>query len=292
MSNRFAIVILNYKTPQDTIELLNSIEQQIWADRVKVFIVDNHSEDDSIEIFNELKTSIDYEIIESCSNMGYSRGNNLGIERALSQGYKFIIVSNSDIVIYKDENFLQKIENKYLADKSVAIVAPSIINNDGIIQNPFRKNRFSKKDIIKMKLFYLTGFYKVYYVMRVYIFYSLLTMLSKNINKHKKYLSEGKIKNQSGYIYAPHGSFLIFTPSYFENFSGFDKKTFLYCEEFILAERLWNNDLKCWYENGMRVFHKESSSTNNIINSYKDKVKFSLKHTFESCKYFSRIINV
>jgi GT2 family glycosyltransferase len=138
-----------------------------------------------------------------------------------------------------------------------------------------------------MKLFYLTGFYKIYYFLRIYVFYDLITKLSK---KRRKNVKNNSFLNESSYIYAPHGSFIIFTPSFFKYYNGFDNGTFLYCEEFILAEMLKKKNLKCWFENSIIVTHKESKSLDNITKNYKEKVKFTLKNTFESCKYFTKII--
>ncbi len=38
--------------------------------------------------------------------------------------------------------------------------------------------------------------------------------------------------------------------------------------------------------------NKECQSTEKIVNNYKEKVKFTLKHTFNSCKYFAKIIKL
>lgn len=287
-----ALVILNYKTPEDTIALVKNIEEQLWSKKIKIYIVDNGSCDDSVEKFNNLNCSINVELIESKTNLGFAKGNNLGIKKALLDGFQFIIASNSDILIEKQSNFIEKIYEIYLKDQDIAVIAPSIKNFDGIYQNPFKKERFSFKEIAKIKFFYLSGIYKLYYFIRVYILFELITYIVQK-KRHKKIKNYHSNKApSSGYIYAPHGSFLIFTPTFFKHFDGFDNKTFLYCEEFILAEKLRQNSLKCWYENTLKVLHKECQSTEKIVNNYKEKVKFTLKHTFSSCKYFAKIIKI
>lgn len=116
----------------------------------------------------------------------------------------------------------------------------------------------------------------------------MITYLAKK--RKDEILSSPPALSDSGYIYAPHGSFLIFTPTFFNHFDGFDKHTFLYCEEFILAEMLLSKKLSCYFENSLDILHKESQATNSLVKYYKDKVKFTLRHTFESCKYFSKIV--
>jgi GT2 family glycosyltransferase len=285
--NKIAFVILNYKTYKDTIELLKNLSKQIWFTKIKIYVVDNGSNNESCEELKKFQKIIKFKLIESKVNLGFANGNNLGIQKAKEDGCEFIICSNSDIIIPFQNNFIDKIFKIYKKDDKIGIIAPSIKNLDGIYQNPFRQIRFNNKEIIKMKLFYLTGFYKIYYFLRIYVFYDLITKLSK---KRRKNVKNNTFLHGSSYIYAPHGSFIIFTPSFFKYYNGFDNGTFLYCEEFILAEMLKNKNLKCWFENSIIVIHKESKSLDNITKNYKEKVKFTLKNTFESCKYFTKII--
>jgi len=289
--DKIAIVILNYKTAEDTIALVKNIEKQTWSERIKIYIVDNGSSDDSVKKLDSLKCCIDVELIESKINLGFAKGNNIGIKKALTDRFKFVIASNSDILIKKQSDFLEKIDEIYSKDQNIAVIAPSIKNLDGICQNPFRKERFSDKEIVKMKYFYLSGMYRLYYFFRVYILFGLITYIVQK-KRHKRITNYVNKVLSNGYIYAPHGSFLIFTPTFFKYFDGFDDNTFLYCEEFILAENLRQQGLRCWYENSLKILHKECQSREKITNSYKEKVKFTLKHTFESCRYFAKIIKI
>jgi len=193
------------KNDEDTIALVKNIEKQTWSERIKIYIVDNGSSDDSVKKLDSLKCCIDVELIESKINLGFAKGNNIGIKKALTDRFKFVIASNSDILIKKQSDFLEKIDEIYSKDQNIAVIAPSIKNLDGICQNPFRKERFSDKEIVKMKYFYLSGMYRLYYFFRVYILFGLITYIVQ--------------KN------------LIFTPTFFKYFDGFDDNTFLYCEE-------------------------------------------------------------
>lgn len=286
-----AFVILNYKTYNDTINLIKNLSEQIWFEEIGIFVVENGSANESVKKLTEFKKIIGFNLIISNENLGFANGNNLGISKAQEANFETVICSNSDITIKKQENFLKIIKNVYSLDNKIAIIAPNIINQDNIAQNPFRRERFTQKEILKIKLFYLSGFYQVYYFLRIYIVYSLITYLAKQ-KKRTATKMNFSTKNKSDYIYAPHGSFLIFTPTFFTNFKGFDENTFLYCEEFILSENIFEKKLKIYYENSIEIFHNESSSTNEIVNNYKEKVKFTLKHTFASCKYFSEIIKL
>lgn len=287
--NKIGFVILNYKTYKDTLELLKNLQKQSWISKLNIYVVDNGSNNESVNELTKIKNFFfEFELIMSSKNIGFAKGNNLGITKAVHDGCEFIICSNSDINIDKQNDFLQQIRSTYDLDEDIAIIAPSIRNMDDIYQNPFRANRFTKKEIIKMKLFYLTNFYRIYYFFRVYIFYGLITYIAKKRKSNNNKLPI--IQNNNGYIYSPHGSFLIFTPTFFKYYKGFDNSTFLYCEEFILSEMLYSKNLKCYFQKSLKVLHKESQTTDAIVKNYKEKVKFTLKHTFQSCKYFSKII--
>lgn len=288
MKYKVAFVILNYNNYQDTIALVRSVNSQVWSSVTKVYVVDNNSINDSLQKLYELAIEIDFKLIESKKNLGFARGNNLGISSAIDDGFGFVVCANSDTILEKDSFFLDTLFKVFEEKEKVAIIAPNIINQEGSFQNPFKIKRFSIIEIIKFKLFYITNLYKLYYFLRVNIFYRIITYFAK---KRKLSLLEiSKSNSTSQYIYAPHGSFIIFTPLFFKYYKGLDNNTFLFCEEYILAEMLHKKGLKCWFETNLKVVHNESKSIDYLGMSYKEKVKFTLKHTFKSCKYFSKLI--
>jgi GT2 family glycosyltransferase len=156
MQNKIAFVILNYKTVDETIILLKNLYAQNWYKQIKIYVVDNHSNDGSAETLLQLM-EIDFELIISSENIGFANGNNLGIDKARKDGFNFIVCSNSDIEIPYQEEFLNTIIRQFNTNPNIAIVAPTVQNLEGSHQNPFKENRFTKKEIIQLKLFYWMG---------------------------------------------------------------------------------------------------------------------------------------
>jgi len=73
----FCFVILHYKTAEDTIECVNSINR--LNDECSIVIVDNASNNGSIEkVENEFKTLSNVTIIKNRENVGFAAGNNVG----------------------------------------------------------------------------------------------------------------------------------------------------------------------------------------------------------------------
>lgn len=113
--NKYKIVavILNYITWQDTIECVDSLLGMCYADH-EVVIVENGSKNESVE---ELERRYDGNkkvyIVKSDINLGFARGNNLGIKFAKEKlSADFVYVANSDTVI-SDKSLYSQIVEKY-----------------------------------------------------------------------------------------------------------------------------------------------------------------------------------
>ena len=92
------IVVLNYKNYTETIKCVDSILEQKEV-KVNVVIVDNGSENESMDAFKERYNDNEgIHLIENSKNLGYAKGNNVGIDWLRHQGIDFIIVCNSDVV--------------------------------------------------------------------------------------------------------------------------------------------------------------------------------------------------
>ncbi|MBL7086311.1 MAG: glycosyltransferase family 2 protein, partial [Candidatus Cloacimonetes bacterium] len=63
----------------------------------KVLIVDNNSEDDTVDFVRN--NYPDIELIQNTKNRGFAGGNNDGIRYALAQGVKYICIINPDIKV-------------------------------------------------------------------------------------------------------------------------------------------------------------------------------------------------
>ena len=84
-------VILNYNLYQDTISCVASIKNRIDTRRYKIIIVDNASVNGAGELLREYyKTDQQIEIILLTKNIGFAKGNNIGINQARLEGASFI----------------------------------------------------------------------------------------------------------------------------------------------------------------------------------------------------------
>lgn len=116
-----AIVLVNWNSYRDTLECVDSIKESTHKN-LRIIVVDNGSVDGSVE---QLKGRInEYELILSETNTGFTGGNNLGIERAMSIGADYILMLNNDTFIEK--TCLEKLLAVGQSDKSIGVVTPKI----------------------------------------------------------------------------------------------------------------------------------------------------------------------
>lgn len=96
VNTKVAIVILNYKSTEDTEELVESISNLNRKD-INIILVDNHSPNESI---NSLQGKFPQcTIIRTNENLGYAAGNNIGIRYAEEKEIPYIWILNPDTVI-------------------------------------------------------------------------------------------------------------------------------------------------------------------------------------------------
>lgn len=97
---KLSIVIVSYNTKNILLDCINSINQSdIDKSILEIIIVDNGSNDGTLELIQELKKNIKIKLIKNERNIGFGAANNKGIRQALGE---YILLLNSDILLEKD----------------------------------------------------------------------------------------------------------------------------------------------------------------------------------------------
>jgi GT2 family glycosyltransferase len=98
MTPDLSIVILSYNTKDLLHECLSAVYDRISKQVLfEVIVVDNASSDDSVTMVK--KNFPQVILIENKDNLGFSKGNNVGIKHAKG---KYVLFLNSDAIVYKD----------------------------------------------------------------------------------------------------------------------------------------------------------------------------------------------
>jgi GT2 family glycosyltransferase len=90
-----AVVVLNWNGGSDTLRCLRSLRRHDPG--VRIVVVDNGSTDGSLEDVEREDLADD--VVAAGANLGYAGGNNLGLTRALADGWPVVAVLNNDTFI-------------------------------------------------------------------------------------------------------------------------------------------------------------------------------------------------
>jgi GT2 family glycosyltransferase len=245
-----SIIILNYNTKELTIECINSIVAQYKEELEKgifeIILVDNASNDGSVESLSKLKTKIaNFQLIESKENLGFSKGCNLGAGNAKGE---YILFLNSDTEI-KDQG-LKKMVEYFKKNKQIGVLGGALKNEDGTSQSSAGKF-YNLLNLTQM----LMGFERV----------GFLRESPKEIKK----------------VDWVSGACLMMRRKIFKIVGGFEKELFMYGEDTELCFRANKNGFPTFFYPEIMLFHKERGSSNRsfaIINIYKSILFFYKKY--------------
>jgi len=181
-------VIVSFKSSDVIEQCIKSINSNI-----KIIVVENS---DNIHTKNYLESKFsNVEVFIAKENLGYGKGNNLGISKVKTQ-YAFIL--NPDAIL--EENCLVELfkANSLLKD-DFAILAPNYSNNYGFFSD--QNNHLKKKEI--MEVDYVKGFAMLINLKKVTfdkIFDENFFLFLEEIDLCRR------IKNDGGKIYVIHKS--------------------------------------------------------------------------------------
>lgn len=96
---RVRAVVLNYRTPEQTLLTVRSLLAQTSA-LASVTVVDNSGTVECGRTLAELSDRVEYR--STTGNLGYSGGMNVGIARALRAGATHVLLANSDVIVPPD----------------------------------------------------------------------------------------------------------------------------------------------------------------------------------------------
>lgn len=286
---KIGIVILNYLNYHDTIECIESLKQQT-NQSFEIIIVDNDSQNGSYEKLCEQYGSTDaINIIETGKNLGYAKGNNVGIKFGKQKlGLKNILIVNND-VIFTDTNYVDFLINFDIGGE-IGAVGTRIIGVDGLNQNPVY-TPITRKRLVKDAIYFTL---EKWNVLRFY------TSLKNKIKPVAEIQSKGtSTEDSENKNYFLHGSAMLLTENFLDEMDGFFPETFLYYEENILAIMMEKLNLKMVYTDGAEIYHKEDQSSalsfgNNpkIFNKYLvQSIWIALKVKLSSLQQIKKTVN-
>jgi len=134
-----SVVIITYNSSQYISECLRSILPELGDLKVEIILIDNNSDDKSLEFAtkfseSELPENISVQIIANNVNVGYAAANNQGMK--ISSG-KYLLLLHPDVNIREDS--LKVLLDTLNEESSFGMVAPQFLFPDESIQPSCRR---------------------------------------------------------------------------------------------------------------------------------------------------------
>jgi GT2 family glycosyltransferase len=235
-----AVVLLNWNGWQDTINCIQSLLESRYSNYV-IVVVDNASTDDSAnKIGMTFAENNKIKLIRNDHNSGYAAGNNIGIRDAIAMAAEYVFVLNNDTTVDVE---------------CLGILVTHAENNP-------------ECDLIGPKIYdWGTRIYRQWAVKERLNLGSLLGALSplRRLIYHSFiFRSFFHTADQQAVVYAIPGSAMFFRTRTIDAVGLFDEFTFLYWEEFIIAEKLRQIDAITCVVPAAVIWHRESASITKI----------------------------
>jgi len=272
------IIGVIYNTYPETLRYLDSLAQ-VETSNITLILVDNSNQAKPPDFQQNIKKFRFLRYLESGRNLGYFGGARLGLTHYLTNHPavpQWVLVTNVDIVF--TPLFFQQL-NKFNPQKKLGVVAPSIISKKwNADYNPKISNRYPVS-----KLRFYQFLYSCFLLHNLFLIaaYTKKWILGRQREKNNpmKNNPQGTKK-----IYAPHGSCMVFTHTYFDLGGTLDLPHFLFGEEVFVAETAARLCLDVIYDPEMVVFDYEHASTGFFvtpeINRYNRQAIQSIRNRF------------
>ena len=221
---QLAIILVNWNGTEDTINCIESIYKSTFKDYI-IIVVDNGSDEPQIQKL--INCDFDIKIIQMGENLGYTGGNNIGIDYALKKNSKYVLLLNNDTYIAANA-----IENMMISadlDKKIGVLSPKIFFH------PSRHLIWSAGATFNN------------------------TTLTGKLSGYKK--EDKEIYNQRGYVDYVSGCAMLIRAQVIREVGKLCDDYFATCEDIDFCFKVKKQGHRIFYEPNATVWHVESSSS-------------------------------
>ena len=268
---KLSVIVVNYNVEFFLEQCLNSVKKALKNVSGEVFVVDNNSIDNSVEMVKNRFP--EYNLIDNKENLGFSKANNQAMR--ISQG-EYVLLLNPDTVV--EEDTFEKVVQFMDEHPDAGGLGVRMVDGKGNFL-PESKRGLPTPAVAFYKIF---GFAKLF-------------PRSKKFGKyHLGYLSEFET-NQCEVL---SGAFMLMRKEALDKVGLLDEAFFMYGEDIDLSYRIIKGGYKNYYFPETRIIHYKGESTkkssvNYVFVFYRAMVIFAEKHfSNKNAKLFSTMINL
>lgn len=291
-NKKIVFIILHYIVEEVTIESIEHIKKNMDIDEYQIIVVDNASPNQSYSILeNRYGKDERVVLIHNENNLGFTRGNNVGISYALKNyDYEYIVVFNNDVFLLETA-FYCKI-SRYFEKYRFAVAGPRIIDRYGRDSNPMADRLPTmeevEENIFRAKKMVRLGRSRLF---KPYLFYLKTRKKMERINKimwnkEKIKMVTNEVKENT----VLHGSCWVFTHEYFDVYNGLTEKKGTFIEEETLLYKVLQAGLKNIYMPDVLVLHLEDVATDAAYAKDGKKEKYAYEQFVISWEEYKKMI--
>jgi GT2 family glycosyltransferase len=225
------IVIVSYRSKEMLRDCLSSLREHAPKKRARVWVVDNASEDGTIEMVGSEFPEV--ELIASEENLGFSKANNLAIRRGSAP---YVLALNPDTVVVSGalDHMLELMERK----PEIGISGCRLELPDGTFDHAARRS-------FPTPLGALAHFVRI-----------------GRSGKAPARLSQYRAPSvESGPVDAVNGAFMLMRRSALDQVGLFDEGYWMYMEDLDLCYRFAEAGWTTWYDPSVKVIHVKAGTS-------------------------------
>lgn len=216
MKQTTCVIIPNWNGKDMVVQALRSLQKQ--GVKHHVIVVDNGSEDDSVETIKKGFPKI--EIIALSKNHGFAGGVNVGIRKAIKDAFTFVALLNNDAVV--GSNWLEHLLDAIKDRPDVMIATGKMLQGD-------RKHIDSTGEFIRRS--------------------------GMPFPRGRNELDRGQY-DQAGFVFGASGGASLYRTALFKEIGLFDEDFFAYFEDVDVSFRAQLAGHKVWYEPRAIAYHR------------------------------------
>ena len=266
-----SVIIVNYNVKHFLEQCLISANKAAKDLDCEIIVVDNHSLDGSVEMVKQRFPHI--KLIESKVNLGFSKGNNLGINESKGE---FVLLLNPDTLV--EEDTFEKVLNFMKLNSDAGGLGVKMIDGKG---------RFLPESKRGLPTPWV-AFYKMFGLSRLFPNSKIFGQY------HLTYLSMDEIHK----VDILSGAFMLLRKSVLDKIGLLDETFFMYGEDIDLSYRIKLAGYENYYYPETQIIHYKGESTkktsvNYVLVFYRAMVIFANKHLSKNnARTFGFLINM
>ncbi|MDD3998562.1 MAG: glycosyltransferase family 2 protein [Candidatus Shapirobacteria bacterium] len=217
-----SIIIVTWNTADTTLKCIQSIKNNLPNFNYEIIVVDNASTDNTLSLLEKEKN---LKIVKNKTNLGYGKGNNIGV--AVAKG-EYLLFLNSDMELI--DNKLIEMYKYQTENPNIGIIAPKFLNTD-----------LSEQGSVWPPQTCINAFKELWLGKKAY---------SKYVPK----------TNSPVEVFSLSGGAMMIKKSLFNQIGGWDKRYFMYFEDLELCRQVRKLGYKIYYFPECSFIHRHGAS--------------------------------